>query len=376
MSKGGGGEKTEKPTAKKKAEGRKQGQIARTQDIGAWAGVLVAGMLLDLGLPAAARRIRTLLTATGVAMEEPGEAAIYEALTQGGKTIALVAGPFCAVLMVVSVGLTVAQGGPILATKNFKPQLKRLNPVAGFKRIAGPLAVWELVKSLVKSAVVTYVLWRTVQTVAPLLVEAGALSLSAALGIVTDAAVGLIRDAAMAGIVMGVLDYMVQYRKTAKEQKMSLQEVKDEHRQSEGDPAQKGHIRSRQMAMSRNRMMVAVKDADVVLVNPTHVAVALRYDPARGAPRVVAKGAGAIAARIRAEAETHRVPMVQDVPLARALHAACELGTEVPPELYGAVARVLAFVLSLKARGSAAGTHRVHDRVHAPARPRPRTAGT
>jgi flagellar biosynthetic protein FlhB len=112
------------------------------------------------------------------------------------------------------------------------------------------------------------------------------------------------------------------------------------------------------MAMSRNRMMAELPNADVVLVNPTHVAVALRYDPAKGAPRVIAKGAGAIAAKIRDVANTHRIPLVQDVPLARALHASCEIGTEVPPELYGAVARVLAFVLGLKARGSAAGLHR------------------
>jgi flagellar biosynthetic protein FlhB len=105
-------------------------------------------------------------------------------------------------------------------------------------------------------------------------------------------------------------------------------------------------------------MMAEVAQADVVLVNPTHVAVALRYDPARGAPRVVAKGAGVVAARIREEAEKNRVPMVEDVPLARALHKACELGQEIPAELYTAVARVLAFVMALKARGSAVGLHR------------------
>jgi flagellar biosynthetic protein FlhB len=120
----------------------------------------------------------------------------------------------------------------------------------------------------------------------------------------------------------------------------------------------KGAIRSKQMAMSRQRMMSELAKADVVLVNPTHVAVALRYDPSRGAPRVVAKGAGAIAAKIREVATDKRIPMVQDIPLARTLHASCELGQEIPPAFYGAVARVLAFVMTLKARGSAAGLHR------------------
>ena len=139
---------------------------------------------------------------------------------------------------------------------------------------------------------------------------------------------------------------------------MSKQEVKDEYRKTEGDPHVKGQIRARQYAAARNRMMADLTKADVVVVNPTHVAVALRYDPAKGAPRVVAKGSGTLAAKIREKATEHRIPMVQDVPLARALYAGCELGQEVPPEFYGAVARVLAFIMGLKARGSAAGLHR------------------
>jgi flagellar biosynthetic protein FlhB len=120
------------------------------------------------------------------------------------------------------------------------------------------------------------------------------------------------------------------------------------------------------MAMRRNRMMADVPRADVVVVNPTHVAVALRYEPARGAPRVVAKGADHVAARIREIAEKNRVPMVMDVQLARTLHATCEIGQEIPPELYQAVATVLAFIMALAKRGSSAGTHTV--RVLAPAR--------
>jgi flagellar biosynthetic protein FlhB len=139
---------------------------------------------------------------------------------------------------------------------------------------------------------------------------------------------------------------------------MTKQEVKDEARMSEGDPQLKGAIRSKQLAMSRNRMMAELPNADLVLVNPTHVAVALRYDPARGAPRVVAKGAGVVADRIREVATEHRIPLVADAGLARALFQACELKQEIPPELYAAVARVLAFVLNLKSRGSAAGLHR------------------
>jgi flagellar biosynthetic protein FlhB len=143
-----------------------------------------------------------------------------------------------------------------------------------------------------------------------------------------------------------------------KKLKMSRYEIQQEHKQSEGDPHMKAHRRSRALAMSRNRMMAEVATADVLLVNPTHVAVALKYEPARGAPRVVAKGADEVARRLREKAEEARVPMVQDIPLARALHASCELGQEVPPQLFTAVARVLAFVLHLGARGVRGGFHR------------------
>jgi flagellar biosynthetic protein FlhB len=148
---------------------------------------------------------------------------------------------------------------------------------------------------------------------------------------------------------------------------MTKEEVKQEHKNTEGDPHVKGHIRAKQMAMARNRQMADVPTADVVLVNPTHVAVALRYDPERGAPRVIAKGQGAIAGKIRDLATEHRIPMVQDVALARALEKSVEVGQEIPADFYGAVAKVLAFVMSLKSRGSAAGLHRNPNPTPAPA---------
>jgi flagellar biosynthetic protein FlhB len=135
-----------------------------------------------------------------------------------------------------------------------------------------------------------------------------------------------------------------------KQLRMSKQEIKEEHRQAEGDPFVKSSIRARQQALSRNRMLSEVATSTVVMVNPTHVAVALRYQPGSGAPLVVAKGKGEVAARIRAEAEKHGVPIVRHPPLARALESACKLGTEIPRELYEAVAHLLAFVFSLGER--------------------------
>ena len=133
---------------------------------------------------------------------------------------------------------------------------------------------------------------------------------------------------------------------------------RQEYKNTEGDPHVKGQIRARQMAMARNRQMADVPTADVVVVNPVHVAVALKYEATRGAPRVVAKGAGEVAAKLRERAAEARVPLVQDIPLARALHSSCDLGQEVPAQLFTAVARVLAFVMHLSARGVRGGVHR------------------
>jgi flagellar biosynthetic protein FlhB len=245
-----------------------------------------------------------------------------------------------------------------VATKLMKPDFKRLNPFSGLKRTFGPHAVWEAVKATVKTAVLAGVLYYSLRGLLPRLVQAGQLPVMSIIDMVVGAVLSVARTAAVTGLVMALADYAVARRRVGKQLRMSKQDVKDEHKRSEGDPHLKGAIRGKQMEMSRQRMMSDLAKADLVMVNPTHVAVALRYDPAKGAPRVVAKGAGAVAARIREVASEKRIPMVQDVPLARALHKACDLGDEIPSELYGAVARVLAFVMTLKARGSAAGVHR------------------
>jgi flagellar biosynthetic protein FlhB len=273
--------------------------------------------------------------------------------------------PMGLVLAFAAFAASAAQGGVHLATKNFKPKLSRMSPMQGFKRIVGPQAVWEATKSVLKTGIAAFVAYRAVMALVPLLTSSGSMPLGATLTLVAGTGLGMMRDVALAGLVMGFADYAYQHRRVAKQLRMTKHEVKQEHKQSDGDPQMKGQIRSRQMAMSRNRMMSQIAGADVVLVNPTHVAVALRYQPERGAPRVVAKGAGPVAARIREEAAKHRVPVVQDIPLSRALHAACELDREIPGDLFSAVAQVLAFVLSLRAKGSAAGTHRLPTLVGA-----------
>jgi flagellar biosynthetic protein FlhB len=245
-----------------------------------------------------------------------------------------------------------------VASKLFIPKFSRLNPLPGIKKMFGPQSLWEGTKALIKTGVLAGVLYLTMKDIVPVLMTAGQLQLRSLLGVINDTVLSIIRAASVAGIVMAAADYFVVRRRTNKQLRMTKEEVKQENKNTEGDPHVKGQIRARQMAMARNRQMADVPTADVVLVNPTHVAVALRYDPEKGAPRVIAKGQGAIAQKIRELATEHRIPMVQDVALARALESSVEVGMEIPADFYGAVAKVLAFVMSLKSRGSAAGLHR------------------
>ena len=352
------GEKTEQPTAQKLKKAKQEGQIGRSQDVGAWFGMLAASIVLPMTLGKAMDHSRELMAKIPDIVADPDPALAMGILKDGLMSAAMAVLPLAMTMMAVGVAAAGAQGGIRVATKLFVPKFNRLNPLPGFKKMFGPQALWEGAKALVKTGVLAAVLYMTMKDIVPLLMTAGRLQLGSLLGVVNDATLTLIRAASVAGIAMAAADYFVVRRRTNKQLRMTKEEVKQENKNAEGDPHVKGQIRARQLAMARNRQMADIPTADVVLVNPTHVAVALRYDPAKGAPRVIAKGSGVIAKKIRELAAEHRIPMVQDVPLARALHKSCEVGHEIPAEFYGAVAKVLAFVMSLKSRGSAAGVHR------------------
>lgn len=354
-----GGERSEKATPKRIKKARHDGQIGNTPEVGAWLGMLaasfvvphVASSLMDTATEALVRLGAIIRTPdTGEAMSVAGDA-------MSGAFKAVL--PMILLIAVVGVVSAAAQGGIWISPKLLKPQFKRLNPLSGLKRMFGPHGWWTLVKALLKTSALAVVVYVSVRNLIPTVYGSGSLPLSALMDIGVRTALTVLRFAAVAGLIMAFADYAVVRRRNNKQLKMTKQEIKDEYKSSEGDPHIRGMRRSRAMAMARNRMMADVPTADVVVVNPTHVAVALRYDPKRGAPRVVAKGSDHTAAKIRALAEQHRVPMVRDVPLARTLHQTCEIGQEIPPDLYKAVATVLAFIMTLKKRGSAAGTHQV-----------------
>ncbi|MBJ7451743.1 MAG: EscU/YscU/HrcU family type III secretion system export apparatus switch protein, partial [Blastococcus sp.] len=341
---GPGGEKTEKPTPQRLKKARKDGQIPRTQELGTWLGMATASVLLPMIAGKGFEEVQKLFLQIRAVADEPEVPAIAALLGQALTAFLTTVLPLALGLMVVGVLASAAQGGVTFATKGMKPTLKKFNPATGLKRMFGTQGLWEVVKALIKTVALGAVVIITSDRAQTLVSAAGAMPLSAVIDVFVDSAILMFRVVALTGLVIAVADYVVVRQKMMKQLKMSRYEITQEHKQSDGDPHMKAQRRAVAMAMSQNRMMSDVAQADVLLVNPTHVAVALKYEAAKGAPRVVAKGAGEVAAKLRAIAAENRVPMVQDIPLARALHASCELGQEVPPQLFTAVARVLAFV--------------------------------
>src|SRR6478609_4584028 len=349
------GEKSEKPTAKKNRENRKEGKVPRTQELGAWSALALFMLTVPKLLSHELETLRDLMARCFVLS---GNADIPRALDLLGDglwhflVVVLLLGTG---IMLVGVAGAIAQGGFYIATKAVKPKFSKLNPLQGLKRLFSMRTLWEGAKMLLKSAIVAVLAWTAMKSVLPLV--GGLVPMQVVIDATAVTALGLLRNVALFGVVMAVADYLVQRHQVGKQTKMTKEEVKQEHKNSEGDPLLKGAIRSRQLAASRNRMMADVPSADFVLVNPTHVAVALRYDPERGAPRVVARGAGVIATAIREKAGEAQVPLVRDVPLARALYTSTTVGQEIPAELFAAVAQVLAFVISRRTRGQRGGEH-------------------
>ncbi|MFF1876438.1 flagellar biosynthesis protein FlhB [Leifsonia sp. NPDC058230] len=362
-------ERTEQATEKRMKEARSKGRLGKSTDLTAWIGVGAAAIMLpftiDLGSKAGVEQVFSIKTI----IENPDPAAALEMLGDGLASILATIGPLLVVTALAVIAGAAVQGG--IHFKKFEGKYEQFNLVQGAGRVFGFRALWEGAKTLLKSSVVAIGLYLVIQGLMPVLLMAGSLSLSSLLAAVTSGATGLLQAAVGAGLVLAGLDVLVVMRRNRKQTRMTKREIRDENKNSDGDPLVKSQRRSRQLAMSRNRMIGAIGGSDVVLVNPTHIAIAIKYEPGRSAPRVVAKGAGNIALRIREKAEEERVPIVKDIPLARALHSSCQLGDEIPVELYNSVARVLAFVMALKARGSAHGFHTMTTPAAATTAPAP-----
>jgi flagellar biosynthetic protein FlhB len=347
-------DRTEKPTAKRLKEARDKGQLPRSRDLGQAASLFAAVTVLSyLGGHMHGTLVAAIQSAFGRAGEDPlvglGPNEVSTMATEGMWTIVAVAGPLALAAAITVVAMQSAQGGFLFATEALTPDLSRLSPAKGIKRLGPSQGGLALLKAFVACAIIAFLAWKAVH--ASLAESLGLTRMSA----VSAAQVGwtetlaLIRQASIALFMLAGFDYGVQRYQFMKGQKMTKKEVKDEHRLQEGDPQVKSRVRRIQMDLVRRRMMAAVQRATVVVTNPTHYAVALEYDrSSMAAPRIVAKGRGFVALRIRELARQHGVPIVENPPLARALHKHAEVGDVIPAALFEAVAEVLAYLIRLR----------------------------
>ncbi|MEA2426788.1 MAG: flagellar biosynthesis protein FlhB [Thermoleophilaceae bacterium] len=342
-----GGNKTEKATPKRREEARKKGQIAKSQDLSGSL-VLIGGLIaLSVWGPHIVETLGESMRTTIGMMASPRQVTagmLGQVAVESGKTIALTVGPIALTCMFSGVLGNVIQVRPHLNTAGLKPNPKKLNPIAGAKNLFGPNAIFETGKNLGKvsivGAIVTFALLPKLDELSGLV----GMSPTDFVSKLATTVLGIAQRAAIAYLLIGVIDFAYQRWRHEKSLKMDKQEIKDEHKNANTPAEVRGAIRRRQYQAAKARMMADVPDADVVVTNPTHYAVALKYDGEKLAPAVVAKGKDIVAAQIRKIARENDVPVVADPPLARTLHKTVEVGHEIPEDLYQAVAQLLAFV--------------------------------
>lgn len=345
--------RTEEPTSKRLADARERGQVAQSQDVKLWTALMGAALLIAYWLPAAAADLyRTLLpfieAPERIRIDGPlGQSEFSQVVVATGLIVA----PVVLVLAGVAVASSLAQTGFIFAPQRIKPDIGKISPLKGLQRIFGWSALIEFVKGLVKVVIVGALV---VALCRPLLHSAESSLGWSPTYLLTQLhanASRLVGGAAAVILVIAIIDYVIQWQNHRRQLRMTKQEIREEYKQSDGDPHIKARIRRLRMERSRQRMMAAVPNATVVITNPTHFAVALAYDMASmSAPKVVAKGVDSLALRIRALAEDNEVPVVENPPLARSLHAAVEVDAEIPSEHYQAVAQVIGTVMRLDQR--------------------------
>jgi flagellar biosynthetic protein FlhB len=349
-------DRTEKATPKRREDARKKGQIARRPEVAAIGAFLAALLMLRISgadLLQRAEQLFSSASASVVSREVLTSEAVHEMLIQSAVTLALLSLPIVAAALTAGLVGNFAQGGLTLAPEAFKPKVERFNPVANLKKVFGSNGPIELLKSFLKLgglvAACYGVLGRAISE-APQLIGSPAGQTFSALGSLIYS-LGLRAGGVL--FLVAALDYVYGWFKHEKSLRMTKQELKDEYRKQEGDPLIKHQRRRIARARSQRRIAAEVPRADLVITNPTHFAVALRYDRERdAAPTVVAKGADLMAKTIRDLAKKHKVPIVANPPLARSLYKSVEMGQMIPAELFRAVAELLAYVYRQRERAA------------------------
>src|SRR5579872_3641075 len=353
-----GGERTEDPTQKRLDEALERGDVAKSQEVNTW--FMISGATLVLSTFAGSIGgievpLRNLVANSWmIRTDGPGLLRLAENLEYA--VFAAIGIPIL-MLMLAAIAANILQHRLVWSGESLKPKLSKISPMEGAKRIFGKQALANFGKGLFKlialGAVMTAILWPERHRLESML----RFDPAAILSVVVSMALHLMAAVVAMLAVVAIADYFFQYRQWYERQKMSLRDMKEEFKQSEGDPHIKGRIRQLRQARMKKRMMAAVPKASVIITNPTHYSVALSYERGMAAPICVAKGVDLIALKIREVAGEHDIPIVENVPLARALYATVEIDEEIPVEHYHAVAEIIGYVMGLR-RGLSAGVRR------------------
>lgn len=339
---------TEEATPKRKREARREGRIAKSGEIGTWGAMLAFTLVLPWGFSKTASSITGLMSQVSVVAADPTPAAVRTAsgkalMAAFSSTLAM-----SAVIALVAFVSTISQVGFLVTGKPLKPNFKRMSPASNIKSILGTRGLWETAKQAIRATILLTIGWKAVRTLLDEMVFSAGQDIYSSLSASGSSIVSFVRTAAIASFALALGDFGVQKAMLRRDLRMTRQEIRDEFRQSEGDPMVKSRIRQLQRERARQRMLDDVPSAAVVIVNPTHYSVALKWQPGMSAPIVVASGLDRVAAQIKAKAQESNVPVVEAPPLARALHKHCHVGEAIPPSLFEAVARVLAAIARVR----------------------------
>jgi flagellar biosynthetic protein FlhB len=345
-------EQTEKATPKRRHEAREKGQVAKSPDL-AGAAVFLAGVfVLHALLPRAMSSLSGVVQEILWRIHEHQDFTITSSwmlFARGFGGLALFLGVLFAAALIAAVGTNAMQTGFLVSLTPLKPSFNRINPLSGFQRLFSKQVLANFAKQILKLLAVILILWTSIGANVDTLMMLGQMPPANTVNFAGNLIFDIGWKFGFLLVVVGFLDYAYEKWQYEENMKMSKQEVKDEYRQSEGSPELKAAVKRRQREFARRRMMAAVPKATVVVTNPTHFAVALAWDELKmEAPVVTAKGADLVAKRIREIAKENGVPIMENPPLARTLYAKVELDQAIPPNLYAAVAQVIAFVFKLK----------------------------
>lgn len=342
--------KTEDPSEKKLRDAHEKGDVVKSQEVNNW--FLLSGSALVfamLAVPTSQSLMSTFAILMGNAEKyEVGSQALNAFWGSLASSILMVALIPCAILTAFAVAGNLIQHRPLISLEPIKPKFSKINPLEGAKRLFSRDALVNFVKGLVKLGVVSAVLWFVMAPEFDKLEATATLDVAAILADFMELSMKIFGAVIAIITIIAIADYVYQRNRWWNRLKMTVQETRDEYKQQEGDPKVKGRIRQIRHERARKRMMANVPKATVIITNPTHYAVALKYDSTMSAPQCVAKGADAVALRIRELARQHDVPIIENPPLARALYAAVDVDQSIPGEHFKAVAEVIGFVMRLK----------------------------